>query len=95
MDEDTITTDPWIGPHGQFETSDAHWHATTADEVMAFRGINITMGIKKLPGYKDYWSTEPLLYDAFISGILTRTRYENLCQYLHCSVSGTIESETR
>ena len=74
------------GPHRQFDTGDPLWHPTTADEVKAYIGINIAMGIKNLPGYKDYWSTEPLLHDAFISGILTRTRYEKLCQYLHCSV---------
>ena len=74
------------GPHHQFNTGDPLWHPTTADEVKAYIGINIAMGIKNLPGYKDYWSTEPLLHDAFISGILMRTRYEKLCQYLHCSV---------
>ena len=46
------------------------------------------MGIKNLPGYKDYWSTEAFLHGAFISGILTRTGYEKMCQYLHCSVPG-------
>ena len=76
------------GPHLQFESGDPLWHPTTADEIKAYIGINIAMGIKNLPGYKDYWSTEPLLHDAFISGILTRTRYEKLCQYLHCSVPG-------
>ena len=75
-----------MDPHRQFDTGDPLWHPTTADEVKAYIGINIAMGIKNLPGYKDYWSTEPLLHDAFISGILTRTRYEKLCQYLHCSV---------
>ena len=62
------------GPHLQFETRDPLWHPTTADEIKAYIGINIAMGIKNLPGYKDYRSTEPLLHDAFISGILTRTR---------------------
>jgi len=25
-------------------------------EMLTFLGINITMGIKKLPSYRDYWS---------------------------------------
>ena len=39
-------------------TSDPHWRATTADEMRAFVGINIAMGLKDLP---EYWSEEPVL----------------------------------
>ena len=49
-------------------TSDAHWHPTTADEMKAFVGINIAMGVKDLPEYRDYWLDEPILHDAFVAG---------------------------
>ncbi len=41
------------GPHARLATSDRSWHPTTAIELKAFVAINITMGIKELPEYKD------------------------------------------
>ena len=68
-------------------TADRKWHATTAIEMRAYVGINITMGIKDLPEYKDYWATDPILHDAFVSGVMNRLRHEKLSQYLHCSIA--------
>ena len=67
-------------------TSDPRWLATTADEIKAFIGMNIAMGVTDLPEYRDYWSDEPILHDAFISGIMPRQRYEKLVQYFHFSL---------
>ena len=53
---------------------DPHWHPTTADEMKAFVGINIAMGVKDLPEYRDYWSKEPILHDAFVAGVMSRLR---------------------
>ena len=52
---------PQDAAHGQYDTSDVNWHATTPDEMKAFVGINMQMGIKVLPEYKDYWSSDPAL----------------------------------
>ena len=68
-------------------TSDPHWQATTASEMKSFVGLNIAMGIKDMPEYKDYWSEEPILHDAFISGLMSRRRYEKLVEYFHCSIA--------
>ena len=46
----------------------------------------MAMGFKDLPEYKDYWATDPILHDPFISSVLSRQRYEKLCQYLLCSI---------
>ena len=64
-------------------TSDPHWHPTTADEMKAFVGINIAMGVKDLPEYRDYWSEEPILHDAYVANVMSRHRYEKLVQYFH------------
>ena len=54
--------------------------------MKAFVGINIAMGVKDLPEYRDYWSEEPILHDAFVAGVMSRRRYEKLVQYFHCSL---------
>ena len=35
-------------------TSDPHWQPTTASEMNAYVGLNIAMGIKDMPEYRDY-----------------------------------------
>ena len=55
--------------------------------MKAFVGINMQMGIKVLPEYKDYWSSDPALNDPFISKTMSRKRYEKLSQYFHCSIA--------
>ena len=36
---------------------------------------------------RNYWSEEPILHNEFISGLMSRRRYEKLVQYFHCSVA--------
>ena len=66
-------------------TSDPHWKVTDAAEMKAFVAINIMMGIIDASEYADYWSTEPILHNPFVSSIMSRGRYEKLCQFVHCS----------
>ena len=40
---------------------------TNDDEIRTFLGMNVLMGVKKLPIYRDYWSSDPKLNDFFIS----------------------------
>lgn len=74
-----VNLDP-AAPHA---TSDDKWVETNADEMKAYVGINIAMGLHSLPEYKDYWSEDTLLQVPYVSKIMTRTRYEKLCQYFH------------
>lgn len=56
---------------------------TTVDEIKTFLGINIIMGIKKLPSYKDYWSSSPVLRDSYISSCMSSKRFSCLLGNLH------------
>ena len=67
--------------------SDRHGHPTTAAEIKAFVALNIIMGVKNLPEYAVYRSTEPILYYAFVAAIMPRRRYEKLCQFMHYSIA--------
>ena len=75
-----------------YATSDPYWHPTSAAEVQAFVGINIAMGMADLPEYKDYWSEEPILHNPYITSVMSRWRYEKLCQYFHCSLAAEEEA---
>ena len=58
---------------------------TTNDELAAFLGINILMGINRLPATKDDWSVEEGLGNALIQKAMRRARFwEILQKYAFC-----------
>jgi hypothetical protein len=59
----------------------------TKQELKTFLGLNILMGIKRLPSYRDYWSTGPDLNDPFISKQMTVNRFGWFLSNLHCNDS--------
>ena len=56
---------------------------TTNDELAAFLGINILVGIKHLPAIKDYWSVEEGLGNRLIQKAMTRARFWEILQNMH------------
>ena len=55
----------------------------TIDEVKKFLSLNILMGIKKLPCYRDYWSTNAQLHDYYVSSVMSVKRFSFLLSHLH------------
>ena len=55
--------------------------------MRAFMAINMAARIDQSPEYKDAWSVDPIVRNMFISSVMSRTRYEKLSQYMHCSVA--------
>ncbi|XP_058810435.1 piggyBac transposable element-derived protein 3-like [Phymastichus coffea] len=55
----------------------------TADEIKKFIGVNIIMGVKLLPSYRDYWSSNSQLNDAYISSSMPVKRFSFLLSNLH------------
>ncbi|KAJ8942608.1 hypothetical protein NQ314_010029 [Rhamnusium bicolor] len=64
-------------------TSGKKYTQTDIDEIKVFLGINILMGIKHLPSYRDHWSSEPDLHDYFISNLMSVNRFRWLLGNLH------------
>jgi hypothetical protein len=60
-----------------------HYQPTTIEEVKTFLGLNLIMGIKKSPSYRDYWSSSPDLHDAYISKFMPVNRFGWLLSHLH------------
>ena len=56
---------------------------TTLEELCAFLGINILMGIHKLPKMRDYWSVDEGLGNTLIQKTMTRDRFLEILQNLH------------
>lgn len=48
-----------------------------------FLGINILMGIKPLPSYRDYWSSSPDLHDDYLSKLMSVNRFGWLLSHIH------------
>lgn len=54
---------------------------TTLDEMQQFIGILLTMGIIKMPAYRDYWS-ERLRYP-FVADVMPLNRFKKLRRMIH------------
>ena len=61
----------------------AKWQDATRAEMSAFFGISVIMGINSLPSLALYWSSNPFIGNVGIQAIMTKNRFEELCQYLH------------
>ena len=50
------------------------------------------MGIQKLPGLYDYWSTDEVLQSFAIASCISRKRFLDLCRFLHFVDNNTISA---
>jgi len=57
--------------------------ATTIEEMKAFLGLNLIMGLKKYPSYRDPWSSSKIFHDSFISSVMTVHRFGFLLSHIH------------
>ena len=66
----------------QLHGTDRSW-STNADEIHAYMGFMILMGINRLPEIRDYWSANEKLRYAPIADKISRDRFEEITRYLH------------
>ena len=57
--------------------------STTSDEIRAYIGFYILMGINCLPEIRDYWAKDEKLHYTPIASRISRTRFEDINRYLH------------
>lgn len=62
------------------------------NEMKQFLGINILMGIKKLPSYRDYWSSICEMRDRYISSKMPVNRFGWYLSKLHLNDNSLIKS---
>ena len=56
---------------------------TNRQEIRAYLGFHILMGINKLPEVRDYWANDTRLHYAPIADKISRLRFEEISRYLH------------
>jgi hypothetical protein len=59
----------------------------SAEEIRAFLGISLYMGITRKPSYRDYWSNEPDLHDSYVSQLMPVKRFSFLLSHIHLNNS--------
>ena len=64
--------------------------STNAEEIRAYLGFMILMGINKLPEIRDYWSNSEYLHYSPIADRITRDRFEQITRYLHFADNDTL-----
>ena len=61
----------------------ASWEKITREELRAYLGFCVLMGIAHLPALDDYWSTDPTLHYSPIADRISRDRFREISRYLH------------
>ena len=69
----------------------AKWTKITVDEMKAFLGFSILMGICKLPAIKDYWKTNKYLHYSPIAERIPRDRFLDISRYIHFVDNSTLQ----
>ncbi|XP_022247948.1 piggyBac transposable element-derived protein 4-like, partial [Limulus polyphemus] len=55
----------------------------TLEEILAFIGLTISLGITCLPSVTDYWSTTPSLHFPWFSSIFSREKFLTIARFFH------------
>ena len=61
----------------------SQWQIITIEELQAYMGFMILMGIVRLPALDDYWKVDEVFYYAPIAKRISRERFWEIYKYLH------------
>ena len=59
----------------------------TLEEIKAFLGVSVVMGVNILPSISNYWSSNQFLGNEGIQKVMTKNCYENISRFFHFSDS--------
>uniref|UniRef100_A0AAR5QKM6 PiggyBac transposable element-derived protein domain-containing protein n=1 Tax=Dendroctonus ponderosae TaxID=77166 RepID=A0AAR5QKM6_DENPD len=65
------------------QATNKRYTQTKLAEIKTFIGLNLLMGIKRSPSYRDYWSTDEDLNDPYISKLMPVNRFSWLLSHIH------------
>ena len=66
-----------------FATQKGDFFDITKEELLAYLGINIAMGMFRHPRVRDYWSVKPMFSMPWFSAIMSRDKFFKINRYLH------------
>ena len=70
------------------------WEDVSAEEMQSFVGIQLAMGIVRLPSMHDYWSTNPILSAPGIVKGMGRNRFRSILSHLHLNDNSRMPGRT-
>ena len=76
--------------HSKNNLPKTKWREVSKEEMLAFLGLNIAMGVVNLPEVNMYWSVNPLLEHPWFRSVLPRNRFKQIVRFFH-----TIDNTTR
>ena len=66
------------------------WMKITVQELQAYMGFMVMMGLVKLPSLKDYWKRDEMFHYSPIASRISRDRFHDLHRYLHFVDNATL-----
>ena len=66
------------------------WVEVTVDELRAYFGFSILMGLVQLPAINDYWRRDLYFHYSPIADCISRDRFRDIHRYLHFSDNSTL-----
>ena len=72
------------------EEAYSQWDAITVEELKAFIGFCLLMGVKRLPAIYDYWKRDPFYRYSPIADRISRKRFRDLFRFLHFADNETL-----
>ena len=84
-----VETNCYANQQRQVNNDHSPWNPVSKEELMAFIGFVIAMGIVSLPSINDYWSTEPMHYHSLFRLIMPRDLFLQILHYIHVVDSTT------
>ena len=55
----------------------------TKEELLAFIGLNVAMGVVSLPSLNDYWATDVIISHPWFRSVMSRQRFREILRYIH------------
>ena len=66
------------------------WNPISIDEIKAYMGFMILMGLVKLPSLNDYWKKDEVFHYTPIADRISRDRFYEISRYLHFVDNSTL-----
>ena len=61
----------------------SQWEEVTADDVWAYLGFLVMMGLNRVPSLHQYWSRKDLYYNKAIASKISRDHFLAILRYIH------------
>lgn len=71
-----------------------NWKEISTEDIEAYFGFMILMGINSLPSLEDYWKKDPVYHYAPVADCISRDRFLEINRYLHFVDNSTLSPRT-